>query len=230
MSFFQKLHQFLHPTHFNDTQLLKMRKTHQGDLPFGSKIAIYLIYPNTGLLQSHVVALTELLRSGYTPLVVSNLPLSGQSVMQLIPICWKIIERENFGYDFGGYRDAILMLQPRFSELQRVILMNDSVWFPIPGAMDWISCAEALNVNLVGSLCIGFSGQPRAHQFRTTPESLVGTTGVFIQKTNHGGGSPFIRGLTGNQTLILIDGIRVNNSTFRYGPNQYFNTIDDHTK
>jgi hypothetical protein len=61
------------------------------------------------------------------------------------------------------------MLQPRFSELQRVILMNDSVWFPIPGAMDWISCAEALNVNLAGSLCIGFSGQPRAHQFRTTP-------------------------------------------------------------
>ncbi|MFM9945994.1 MAG: TonB-dependent receptor plug domain-containing protein [Bacteroidia bacterium] len=63
-------------------------------------------------------------------------------------------------------------------------------------------------------------------QFRTTPEALVGNTGVFIQKTNHGGGSPFIRGLTGNQILLMIDGIRVNNSTFRYGPNQYFNLID----
>ena len=63
-------------------------------------------------------------------------------------------------------------------------------------------------------------------QPRTTPEALNGMTGVFIQKTNHGGGSAFIRGLTGNQTLLLIDGIRLNNSTFRFGPNQYLNTID----
>ncbi|MFN5168909.1 MAG: TonB-dependent receptor [Cyclobacteriaceae bacterium] len=61
---------------------------------------------------------------------------------------------------------------------------------------------------------------------RTTPEALMGATGVWVQKTNHGGGSPIIRGLVGNQVLVLIDGIRLNNSTYRYGPNQYLNTID----
>lgn len=61
---------------------------------------------------------------------------------------------------------------------------------------------------------------------RTLPESLQGISGVFIQKTNHGGGSPFVRGLTGNQTLLMVDGIRLNNSIFRYGPNQYLTLVD----
>ena len=61
---------------------------------------------------------------------------------------------------------------------------------------------------------------------RATPDMLSNITGVFIQKTNLGGGSAFVSGLTGNQTLLIIDGIRFNNSTFRYGPNQYLNNID----
>ena len=63
-------------------------------------------------------------------------------------------------------------------------------------------------------------------QSRSTPEMLTGTPGIWMQKTNQGGGSPFIRGLTGNQVLTLIDGIRLNNATYRYGPNQYLSTID----
>ena len=57
-------------------------------------------------------------------------------------------------------------------------------------------------------------------------QALEREVGVLMQRTQRGAAAPFIRGLTGQQVLILVDGIRLNNATFRLGPNQYFNTID----
>ncbi|MEK7264262.1 MAG: TonB-dependent receptor [Bacteroidota bacterium] len=58
------------------------------------------------------------------------------------------------------------------------------------------------------------------------PDLFESSPSVTMQKTNYGGGSPIMRGLIGNRILILVDGIRLNNSTFRFGPNQYLNTVD----
>ena len=81
-------------------------------------------------------------------------------------------------------------------------------------------------INLPYSLVQKNAASIKFGNYRTTPEALMGSSGVFVQKTNHGGGSAFIRGLTGNQTLLMLDGVRINNATFRYGPNQYLNNID----
>ena len=62
---------------------------------------------------------------------------------------------------------------------------------------------------------------------KTTSESLREEAGVFVQKTNHGGGSAILRGLGSNQILILVDGIRLNNSTYRLGNHQYLTTVDN---
>ncbi len=57
-------------------------------------------------------------------------------------------------------------------------------------------------------------------------DALKETPGIYIQKTAQGQGSPFIRGQTGFRNLLMIDGVRFNNSTFREGPIQYWATID----
>ena len=67
------------------------------------------------------------------------------------------------------------------------------------------------------------------NQVRTLPDTLRYTPGVLVQKTAHGHGSPYIRGFTGRQNLFLIDGVRFNNSTFRGGPVQYWNTVDPYS-
>ncbi len=59
-----------------------------------------------------------------------------------------------------------------------------------------------------------------------TPELLDGIPGVLVQRTNLGGGSFFIRGRNGNQNLIMVDGIPINDAGWRFGNVQYLNYID----
>lgn len=66
----------------------------------------------------------------------------------------------------------------------------------------------------------------RRRAYRTTPQALRDVPGVLVQETSPGQGSPYIRGFTAFRNVFLIDGIRLNNSVFRDGPNQYWNTVD----
>lgn len=61
---------------------------------------------------------------------------------------------------------------------------------------------------------------------RSLPRAIGRAAGVTMVESNLGGGSPVLRGLLGSQVLIVVDGVRLNDSTTRFGPNQSLNTID----
>ncbi len=118
--------QYLTATPYYDRFMAKRSKVHVGALPMSRRIGLYLIFPQNGLLRSHLRALDHLIDNGYAPLVVSNLPLGEADLSLLKSRSFRVIERVNFGYDFGGYRDGILSLAKDFPRLERLVLLNDS--------------------------------------------------------------------------------------------------------
>lgn len=50
-----------------------------------------------------------------------------------------LLERQNLGYDFGGYRDGLLLLREMDARLDNVLLVNDSIWFPLTAGCSLLS-------------------------------------------------------------------------------------------
>jgi len=55
---------------------------------------------------------------------------------------------------------------------------------------------------------------------------LRDVTGVQIQQTSAGQAAVILRGMVGNQVLYLVNGVPMNNGTYRDGPGQYLATVD----
>ncbi len=64
-------------------------------------------------------------------------------------------------------------------------------------------------------------------QLSTPVDALADAGGAFIQKSQHGGGSPIIRGFEANRVLLMVDGVRLNNAIYRSGHLQNGITIDE---
>ena len=60
----------------------------------------------------------------------------------------------------------------------------------------------------------------------TLGDALVNTGQVFVQKSQMGGSSPVLRGFEASRVLMVVDGVRMNNATYRAGHLQDIITID----
>ncbi|MEM6265326.1 MAG: TonB-dependent receptor plug domain-containing protein, partial [Bacteroidota bacterium] len=61
---------------------------------------------------------------------------------------------------------------------------------------------------------------------QTSADLLFQTGGVFVQKSQMGGGSPNLRGFEANKVMIVVDGVRMNNAIYRGGHLQNVITLD----
>lgn len=118
----------------------------------GLRVAVFVVYQPEGLAASTLLTLDHLKSSGYAPLVIANSRLSPSDRDDLLARSAGLIERANLGYDFGAYRDGILHLLRLGRKLDRLVLVNDSTWFPLRAADDTLARLEQLGVDVAGHI------------------------------------------------------------------------------
>ena len=161
---------------YYDWFLSGKRTVESGEQALGPNTVVYVIFPSRGLQASHLATLNYLNSKQYNSIVVSNLPLSDAEKHSVLPLCCKYIERPNFGYDFGGYRDGVLTALADNPDMQRLVMLNDSAWFPITDKNDWLDEVENLDVDFAAAVSHFGAPRPDPEDFRNM---------VFDYRTDH---------------------------------------------
>ena len=123
-----------------------------GMLPVADKIALFLLYQPEGLTDTTLDTCRKLSQAGYAPLVVSNSLLTITDRNRLKGVVWRIVERPNFGYDFGGYRDGLSCLRQWGIAPSEVLILNDSIWFSTLPETDLMDRLAAEPAEIAGTI------------------------------------------------------------------------------
>jgi hypothetical protein len=138
-----------------DKDFYKKLRTYQGSQAPSKKIAVFLIYQPDGLSESVFLSITHLSKSGFSPVIISNCALLSSDKERLCSSSFLVVERKNFGYDFGGYRDAVWLLRRLQVQCDEVLFLNDSVWFPIFDDSNILEEMAAENSDYIGTQVFG---------------------------------------------------------------------------
>ena len=121
-----------------------------GDCAAMEKVVIFLIFQPKEILASTLRECRHLIDNGFAPLVISNCPLTEASRAELKQVSWKIAERPNYGYDFGGYRDGVRLLDHWNILPSALLILNDSIWFPLHNKSVVLDKLQAKDTNVAG--------------------------------------------------------------------------------
>jgi Rhamnan synthesis protein F len=159
-SFLDRLRQTRH-----DRSLSRVLRETAGAQSFGERIAVFILFQPKGVAGSTYFTLDHLGRNGWSVLVVSNAPLSDGDRGRIARHSAQVIERPNIGYDFGAYREGWLWLGRQGLRPRKLILMNDSTWFPLRQSDDSLARMEALDADLAGHVykCERFADPSQDH-------------------------------------------------------------------
>lgn len=154
---------FLRPLY--DYKVSNRMVVHHGTKEVSGEVAIYLVFSPNKLRSSHFDMVRQLSDNGIIPIIVSNHPLSFEDRDAILAQSALLIERPNVGYDFGGYRDAVLQLAPYLQALERLYILNDSVWM-VESSESWFTQVRAAGRDFIGATSHFGVGRHNVENFR----------------------------------------------------------------
>lgn len=157
----------------HDARVARGLPVREGEVGARDKVLLYLVYQPDGLSDTTFATLRDMIGQGYAPVVVSNAALSARDAERLRVFTHLAVERPNFGYDFGGYRDGLTVLGQRGLAPESVLILNDSVWV-LPGH-DFPGRLEGAEADIAGSI-LRVRGDERfleSYVYRLSREALA---------------------------------------------------------
>ena len=139
-------------TRQHDRDRPKLVHRHDGPQAPGKRVAALLIF-QPGLMPASILESCDLLTGlGYSVLIVSNGPLQAQARADLLPHVWRLLERPNLGYDFGGYREAVMHLWDGQLDAEELLILNDSVWIVASVFPEFLDRLRAMKADVSGAV------------------------------------------------------------------------------
>lgn len=147
-----------------DRNFLSNTQLVDGNNPLEKKIAIFFIYQPESLSTSTGLTCKYLSDHGYAVLLVVSTKFNQGETQELKESCWKILIRPNYGYDFGGYRDGLRVLSDAGISPDRLIILNDSIWFPTYENTSLIGRLESEGLAFNSPVFVNIPERPRQNR------------------------------------------------------------------
>lgn len=143
----------------------------------------------------------------------------GRSLLRGIPL------DEQLEVSYTGYRSLRLTLKDLLQNDGLILLEQISIGLSTADIVVSSKAAERQG-DIANQVSVIDAKEVALLNPQTTAD-LLQASGVYVQKSQMGGGSPVIRGFEANRLLIVIDGVRLNNAIYRSGHLQNVITIDN---
>jgi hypothetical protein len=112
------------------SERLRIRQITQGRMKQKSdRYVLFVVYAKQSVPVFIETVLKAIGRSHLNLVISTNARITEEQRDVLLDKCNLLIERVDLGRDFGGYRDGIRILQRRCNNIERLILLNDSLFY-----------------------------------------------------------------------------------------------------